>query len=198
VPGFRSGAEPLAVAHDQIVGRALGIELGEGLGLEIGPWRGFHRDLHPGLGFVLIDQFLQVVGRVPFGPEDRQFLRQHGCARRKHQAQTGQHALGSSAHCGPPSSASDGRQMRHRPKPLLLAGGLHSSEPVRSSPKLRATGRSLATCGICPSSPAPPPRPLPRPGGLAGCGAPQRPSHFVPSGVEKSPNSSLPRCRSLP
>jgi len=27
--------------------------------------------------------------------------------------------------------------MRHRPKPLLRAGGLHSSEPAKSSPKLR-------------------------------------------------------------
>jgi len=43
--------------------------------------------------------------------------------------------------------------MRHRPKPLLLAGGLHSSEPARGSPKPHVTGRSLATCGLAPASP---------------------------------------------
>jgi hypothetical protein len=45
VAAGRAGAEPLAVADDEIIGIALGVEFGECLGLEIGPGRGFDRDL---------------------------------------------------------------------------------------------------------------------------------------------------------
>ena len=75
VAAFGGRAQPLAVADDHVVGVALGVELGEGLGLEIAPRRRFDGDRDAGLGGVLVDQFLQVVRRIPFGPEDRQFLR---------------------------------------------------------------------------------------------------------------------------
>ena len=72
-PG-RAGAEPLRVADDHVVGIALGVELGERLGLEIRPWNGFDFDLDAGLLLVVLDQLLQVVGRIPFRPEDRERL----------------------------------------------------------------------------------------------------------------------------
>src|SRR6267142_4054053 len=72
-------AQPLGIADHQIVGIALGGEFAERLGLEIGPWRGFDLDRYAGLLFVVLDQFLQVVRRVPLGPEDGQFFR---CRRR--------------------------------------------------------------------------------------------------------------------
>ena len=74
VAAGRAGAEPLRVADDHVVGVALGVELGEGLGLEVRPRRRLDRDLDAGFLLVLVDEFLQVVRRVPFRPEDGQFL----------------------------------------------------------------------------------------------------------------------------
>ena len=73
-PG-RTGAEPLRIAHHHVVGIAAGRELTEGLGLEIRPWRGFDLDRNTTLLFVVLDQFLQVVRRIPLRPQDGQRLR---------------------------------------------------------------------------------------------------------------------------
>ena len=70
----RAGAEPLRVADNHVVGVAVRVELREGLGLEVRPRRRLHGDCHAGLGRVVVDKFLQVVGRIPFSPEDCQFL----------------------------------------------------------------------------------------------------------------------------
>ena len=80
------------VTDDHVVGVALGVEFGEGLGLEVGPGRGLDRDLHAGLGLVLVDEFLQVVGRIPFGPEDGEFLRERRRAAGKRESDAGKHA----------------------------------------------------------------------------------------------------------
>src|SRR5882724_4225609 len=77
-PG-RTRAQPLRIADHQIVGIALCGEFAERLGLEIRPWRSLDLDRYAGLLFVVLDQFLQVVRRVPLGPEYGQFFR---CRRR--------------------------------------------------------------------------------------------------------------------
>jgi len=76
----RAGAQPLRVANDQIIGVAMGVELGEGLRLEVGPGCGFDRDLDAGFLLVLVAEFLQIIGRIPFRLEDgeRLFLRVYG------------------------------------------------------------------------------------------------------------------------
>ena len=71
-----AGAEPLRVADHHVVGVALGVEFRKSLCLEIVPRRRLNRDLDAGLGRVFVDEFLQVVGRIPFRPENGEFLRE--------------------------------------------------------------------------------------------------------------------------
>src|SRR6185436_18976094 len=66
---------PLRVADHHVVGVAARREFAEGLGLEIRPWRGFNLDCYTALFFVVLDQFLQVIRRIPLCPQDRQRLR---------------------------------------------------------------------------------------------------------------------------
>ena len=70
----RAGAEPLRVADDKVVGIAMGVELGERLGLEIGPRRRLDGNLDAGFLFILVAEFLQIIGRIPLRPEDGEFL----------------------------------------------------------------------------------------------------------------------------
>ena len=98
VTAGRAGTQPLAVADDEVVGRTLSVELGERLGLEIGPRNRLDGHGDAGFGLVLVDEFLQVVRRIPFGPQNGQFLSEHGGARGKQQTHTCQHALGCIAH----------------------------------------------------------------------------------------------------
>ena len=58
VTAGRAGAEPLRVADDHVVGIALGVEFGEGLGLETRP--GCRFDGYFDAGFLLV-----FVDRVP-------------------------------------------------------------------------------------------------------------------------------------
>ena len=95
VTAGRAGAEPLRVADDHVIGVALGVELGEGLGLEIRPRRRLDGDLGAGFLLILVDEFLKVVRRVPFRPEYGQFFRAGGVDRnaaRQSHAETGQQA----------------------------------------------------------------------------------------------------------
>jgi hypothetical protein len=70
----RTGTEPLRVADNHVVGIAVRVEFREGFGLEVRPRRRLHRDFHAGLRRVVVDKLLQVVGRIPFSPEDCQFF----------------------------------------------------------------------------------------------------------------------------
>ena len=82
VPAGGAGAEPLRVADHHVVGRALGRELLERLVLEVGPGRGLDHDLGAGLLLVVLDQLLQVVGRVPLRPQDRELALRDGQLRK--------------------------------------------------------------------------------------------------------------------
>ena len=74
-----ASAKPLRIAHHHVVGVALGVEFSKCLCLEVIPRSRLNRNLYAGLGRVLVDKFLQIVGRVPFRPENGQFLRERRC-----------------------------------------------------------------------------------------------------------------------
>jgi hypothetical protein len=76
----RACTQPLRVADNQIVSVALGGELAERLGLEIGPRCGFHGNLRASLFLVVLDEFLQVIRRVPLRPENGQTFRRRQTA----------------------------------------------------------------------------------------------------------------------
>ena len=89
----RAGAKPLRIADNHVECIALGVEFGKSLGLEIRPWRCLDRDRHAGFGGVQVGQFLQIVCRIPFRPEDGQFFRLRGggeCAGQGHCRAQGQ------------------------------------------------------------------------------------------------------------
>jgi hypothetical protein len=117
----RGSAEELAVADDEVIGRTLSVELGEQLGLEIGPRNGFDRDGHAGLGLVFVDEFLQVVGRIPLGPQDGQLLSQHRGAGGEQQAHARQYARSCLAHVIPPFALN--MTGNRRPGPLTAPEG---------------------------------------------------------------------------
>src|SRR6185369_983134 len=68
------------------------------------PWRGLHRDLHAGLGRIVVDELLQIVRGIPFRPENGEFLvlRVDGRSVGKGQADTSKHAGHYLAHNVPP------------------------------------------------------------------------------------------------
>ncbi len=65
---------PLAVADDHIEGVALGCPFGRNTVIEGAPWLFHNVDFDAGLFFIHVADFLQVLGRIPLGPQDGQLF----------------------------------------------------------------------------------------------------------------------------
>ncbi len=68
-------ANPLGIAHNHVIGRAFSDEFTECFGLEVRPRRCFNGNFNARFFRINIDEFLQIICRILFSPEDCQFFR---------------------------------------------------------------------------------------------------------------------------
>ena len=82
----------------------MGVEFHECLVLEAGPVHGLDRDFDSGFLLVLVGEFLQIVGRIPFCPQDGELGRCGRPARRQQRYACEQADPHSLEHGAPPES----------------------------------------------------------------------------------------------